>query len=364
MPFRLYSRQPIHIINVHLASKRHNKKNLWVDSPLLTKQYLKPTMIDLQEDSPIELIRNLPYWNENEIPISAAPAGESNMNLVLRVTTNQRTLILKQSKSFVRKFPQIPAPIQRIEVEYTFYQLVQSCSELRDLSPKIIHFDAGNYILLTEDLGAGSDFIGLYSKAKNLDSAQIRQLGFYLKSLHSIKPVSFPSNMEMRKLNHEHIFNFPFIETNGMNLDAIHYGLQELSLPFKRNSALKIGLKKLGYRYLASGNTLIQGDFYPASWLEIDQNIKVIDPEFGFMGDAEFDLGVLFAHLKLSQQSNGLKEQFLDTYSSDFDEKLAAEYESVEIMRRIIGIAQLPLILSLDAKKELLINATETLTAS
>jgi 5-methylthioribose kinase len=321
-------------------------------------------MIDLQEDSPIELIRNLPYWNKDEIAISATPAGESNMNLVLRVLTNQRSVILKQSKSFVRKFPQIPAPIQRIEVEYAFYRLLQGSSELRDFSPKVIHFDAENYILLTEDLGAGSDFIGLYSKAKNLDWSQIRQLGFYLKSLHSIKPASFPSNLEMKKLNHEHIFNFPFIETNGMNLDAIQQGLQELSIPFKRNSALKIALKKLGDRYLATGNTLIQGDFYPASWLEIDQNIKVIDPEFGFLGDAEFDLGVLFAHLKLSQQSSDLKTEFLDTYSSEFDEKLVAQYENVEIMRRLIGIAQLPLILSLGAKQELLTQATETLTAS
>jgi len=321
-------------------------------------------MIDLQEDSPIELIRDLPYWNRDEIAISATPAGESNMNLVLRVLTNQRSVILKQSKSFVRKFPQIPAPIQRIGVEYAFYQLLQSSADLKDFSPKVIHFDAENYILLTEDLGAGSDFIGLYSKAKNLNPAQIRQLGFYLKSMHSIKPASFPSNLEMKKLNHEHIFNFPFKETNGMNLDAIQQGLHELSLPFKRNSALKIALKKLGDRYLATGNTLIQGDFYPASWLEIDQNIKVIDPEFGFMGDAEFDLGVLFAHLKLSQQSSDLKEEFLETYSSDFDEKLAAQYESVEIMRRLIGIAQLPLILSLGAKQELLTQATETLTAS
>ncbi len=318
-------------------------------------------MIDIQENSPIELIQQLPYWENDEKVISAAPAGESNMNLVLRVKTTRRNLILKQSKSFVRKFPQIPAPIDRIEVEHDFYRLVETNQELTEFSPKVIHYDPENHILLTQDLGAGKDFMSLYATGKILSSSQISQLAKYLGLLHKIKPDSFPSNQEMKKLNHEHIFNFPFQESNGFDLDTIQPGLQQLSLPFKRNADLKKALNELGTQYLSTGSILIHGDFYPGSWLEINDEIKIIDPEFGFLGDPEFDLGVLFAHLKLSGQPEGLKKEFLSGYSGDVNLRLVDQYKSVEIMRRLIGIAQLPLNLTLEEKKSLLEEAEKSL---
>ena len=39
-----------------------------------------------------------------------APAGEGNMNCTLRVTTNARTFVLKQSRPWVEKYPDIPHP--------------------------------------------------------------------------------------------------------------------------------------------------------------------------------------------------------------------------------------------------------------
>ena len=52
-------------------------------------------------------------------------AGEGNMNLVLRVKTNQRSLIIKQSRPWVEKYPHILAPLERAIVEGQFYQLIK-----------------------------------------------------------------------------------------------------------------------------------------------------------------------------------------------------------------------------------------------
>ena len=60
----------------------------------------------------------------NEIEI----AGEGNMNVVLRIKTNKRTFILKQSRPFVQKYPHLPAPIDRIDVEKKFYDLMDQNS--------------------------------------------------------------------------------------------------------------------------------------------------------------------------------------------------------------------------------------------
>ncbi len=312
-------------------------------------------MIDLVETSSLETIAKLPIWNSEEKLLKVAIAGESNMNLVLRIQTTERSVILKQSKAFVRKFPQIPAPIERIQVEFDYYRLMESDAVLATFSPKVLQFDPINYVLLTEDLGKGSDFTGLYSKPFQLSGNTISQLANYLNALHGLSVKEFPSNLAMKKLNHEHIFNFPFLVENGFDLDSIQPGLQKLSLKYKTDSNLKSVIHQLGKSYLATGKTLIHGDFYPASWLKVGEEIKVIDPEFGFLGEAEFDLGVLFAHFKLSNQNDSTKSDFLKSYQRPFERSKINQFEAIEVMRRLIGIAQLPVQFSV-AEKEILLD--------
>jgi 5-methylthioribose kinase len=183
------------------------------------------------------------------------------------------------------------------------------------------------------------------------------QLVEYLMHLHQVQVADFPNTDGMRSLNHEHIFEFPFLEENGFDLDQIQQGLQEASLPYKRHSLLNAKIHSLGQRYLKTGKTLIHGDFYPGSWLEVASGIKIIDPEFGGLGDPEFDLGVLLAHLDLTQQDPRLAHLVQTNYTLPLDWDLVQQYRGVELLRRLIGIAQLPVTLSLDEKKSLLDRA-------
>jgi 5-methylthioribose kinase len=311
-------------------------------------------MIDLNENTSLVDLQDLPFWKAGEKISKAKSAGPSNMNLVLRIQTNFRSVILKQSKPYVRKFPQIPAPIDRIQVEFEFLRILEEYPEMDSFIPKILQFDPENHLLLTEDLGNGVDFSSIYSGKSSLDPQDITKLTAFLTLLHGLKPSSFPENIDMRKLNHEHIFNFPFLEENGFDLDNIQPGLQELSLSYKRDKNLKEKIQKLGNRYLSPGDTLIHGDFYPCSWLQVPSGIKIIDPEFGFLGDKEFDLGVFLAHLDLGQQSELLKIHVLKSYKLPINQELMNSYRGVEILRRLIGIAQLPVEMTLSQKAQLL----------
>jgi 5-methylthioribose kinase len=73
----------------------------------------------------------------------------------------------------------------------------------------------------------------------------------------------------------------------------------------------------------------------------------VIDPEFSFRGHAEFDLGVLLAHLHLADQPKVLRDAALARYrpapGAIFSLARTEQFAGVEIMRRLIGVAQLPL---------------------
>lgn len=311
-------------------------------------------MIDLNENSALTDLQNLTFWNPEETLLSTESAGESNMNLVLRIKTNQRDLILKQSKSYVRKYPQIPAPIERIEVEHQFLQLISSDEVLANQVPSIIHFDREEHILITGDLGKSADFSRIYSGTESLEPAHILELTKFLNSLHTLNADGFPDNMAMRQLNHEHIFHFPFLMENGFDLDQVQVGLQEISLDYKKDESLKSEIEKLGKRYLSQGSSLLHGDYYPGSWLDTESGVKVIDPEFGFVGDREFDLGVFLAHLDLGRQEEKLKNLVLKNYSNPIDIRLVNQYRGIEILRRLIGIAQLPLSLSIQEKQKLL----------
>ncbi|GMQ23611.1 hypothetical protein Aoki45_02930 [Algoriphagus sp. oki45] len=311
-------------------------------------------MIELSEHStPIE-IQDLRFWKSGEKVEEISIAGPGNMNLVLRIKTNQRSVIFKQSKPFVKKFPQIPAPIDRIQVEHLFYQVLNDSGAMLDFVPQILGFDPENHLLLTEDLGIGKDFSDIYSEEKRLSLNEVDQLVHFLNLLHALPVNDFPDNLSMRRLNHEHIFNFPFLKENGFDLDTVQPGLQKLSLKFKQDQNLKMVIEALGERYLAPGKTLLHGDFYPGSWLQVNSGIKVIDPEFGFLGDREFDLGVFLAHMDMGLQSEEILSRILEQYKHPLENLLLNQYRGVEILRRLIGIAQLPLRLSLMQKEELL----------
>ncbi len=314
-------------------------------------------MIDIQQNSPIELLQKLGFWKSGEKISHISVPGESNMNLVLRIRTNQGSYILKQSKHFVRKYPQIPAPISRIEVEYRFLELLSTDPYLASLSPKVLHYDSTAHLMLLEDLGESSDCLSIYGGVRQLQPDELIRLVQYLMHLHQLQIADFPNTDGMRILNHEHIFEFPFLEENGFDLDQIQPGLQEASLPYKRDAALKAIIHSLGQRYLKTGKILIHGDFYPASWLEVSSGIKIIDLEFGGLGDPEFDLGVFLAHLDLAQQNERLSKLMQETYNTPLDWSLVQQYRGVELLRRLIGIAQLPVTLSLDEKKSLLARA-------
>lgn len=306
-------------------------------------------------------------WLDTEEKItSVEKPGEGNMNYTLRVITPNRTLIVKQSRGYVEKYPTIAAPAERAITEGRFYQKTQIIPMLAAQMPNLLGVDDENNILVLEDLGTSSDFTYLYEPCRQLSEADALALTDFLTELHTHFATQSPdpafANRAMRALNHEHIINYPFLNDNGFDLDTVQPGLQALAMPYKRDSDLKKTVAKLGALYIGDAGTsatLLHGDYYPGSWLQTASGTKIIDPEFCFYGPAEFDLGVMIAHLMMAEQPPTVLNTVLTNYKpiADFDESLRKRFTGVEIMRRLIGLAQLPLHLSLDTKRDLLDEA-------
>lgn len=311
-------------------------------------------------------LREKKFISADQEVLGTEKPGEGNMNYTIRVKLKNDSIIIKQSNPYVEKYPSVPAPQERALAEAAFYGIIADDSTLTFVMPDFIGIDKDNFINAMEDLGQAQDLSYLYQRQEPIANGEIEKLCGYLSILHNeyrIKQgVSGLSNLSLRKLNHEHIFIYPFLEDNGFDLDSIQPGLQDCSSKYKKSAALKEVATDLGEKYLSDGLHLVHGDFYPGSWVKAKKELYIIDPEFCHYGAPEFDLGVMQAHMYLSGNESKL-DQIMGIYKkpANFDEQLCNNYIGIEILRRIIGLAQLPLHLSIAEKEAMLQLACENL---
>lgn len=269
------------------------------------------------------------------------------MNIVLRATLNDgESLVFKQSLPVVAKYPDIPAPIERAGAEHTFYQTVRG-AVVADYMPALIGFCPETHILCFEDLGEAEDLSFLYQRQAD-QSVPNQSLMDWLSQLH-LMPVdasNIRANMAMRVLNHQHIFDLPFQQANGLSFSlALEHYRQQLLCEELSRAAVALGEIYLGNGSGNYSHCLLHGDFYPGSWLQnSDGEVFVIDPEFTFFGPGEFDLGVYMAHLLMVDTTTTEIDNMLSAYRAplNFNHELARQFAGVEVIRRILGVAQLP----------------------
>ncbi|MBK8516659.1 MAG: phosphotransferase [Saprospiraceae bacterium] len=325
-------------------------------------------MIILNASEPLKLadyLRSKRWLHHDETIRMASIPGEGNMNFVLRIDTGYRSFIVKQSKDYVEKYPHVAAPADRIVTEGAFYRKVSGHDTLQEFMPLLLGIDIENNVLVLEDLGNSRDFTRIYHKDEFISDDELIGLVHYLSALHESffrdNSDAVFANKKMKILNHEHIFCYPFQKDNGFDLNTITPGLQEVAIRYKTDGMLKTIVSKLGECYLSEGNYLLHGDFYPGSWLLTKNGIKVIDPEFCFYGSREFDLAIMQAHLILARQNQSVIDLIAKHYDAydTLNKPIIRRMTGTEIMRRLIGLAQLPLDLSLDSKKQLLEQASQ-----
>lgn len=293
-------------------------------------------------------LREHRFLEPGESILRCERAGEGNMNCVVRARTERRTFIVKQSRPWVEKYPQFAAPGDRACREIEFHALTAAVPAVARSLPRLLLGDPAAHVLVLEDLGSGGDYTGLY-RGEILSGEQLDVLADLLSALHGAHASGLPHaplpNREMRALNHAHIFEIPLAADNGLSLDALEPGLNAAANVLKADAEFCRRVALLGRDvYLADGPCLLHGDFFPGSFIRTPAGPRLIDPEFCFFGRPEYDLAILVAHLHLGCQPIALEQRLRARYRSaiPFDEALMLQLAGVEIMRRIIGYAQLP----------------------
>ena len=309
----------------------------------------------------LKVLQDLQVCGSDESILAIEKAGEGNMNLVMRVVTESRSVIVKQARPWVEKYPTIAAPIDRVLAEIDFYQRIRLHQRLAEVTPEVIAVSTELRLFVMQDLGKSADFTFLY---EGEESSEQRDKVFekaiaWLRILHScvVENGGQVGCQSLRELNCEHMFSIPFAEPPSISLDSVCPGLELGSLELREDVVLAEISSQLAKTYLepnSQNSVLLHGDYYPGSWLSTSAGFRVIDPEFCFYGPAEFDLGVLAAHLILCHGAadRNTIDWVIESYGRNAEEPLVQAFAGIELIRRLIGVAQLPLNASLTTRLE------------
>lgn len=313
-------------------------------------------------------MRSRGWLAAGERVMGCTPAGAGNMNVTIRVKTDRRQVILKQSRPWVVKYPDIPAPHDRAISEARFYQRVKDIPLVAASMPCLLASDEDACVLVLEDLAETTDLSVIYNGSM-IAGAQVLQLATFLGELHDSTFHTCNAslgNRKMRSLNHAHVYVVPFDQPDTNRLDALESGLGDAAKELAKDQAYRSRVAETGIRYLEDGPCLVHGDFFPGSWLSGNERIWIIDAEFSFFGDAEFDVGCAIAHLALANQSRESASNFLKVYKAsrrhgEYDDGLMSRYAAAEVARRLIGVAQLPIAPSESWRRDLLSRARDVM---
>ena len=307
----------------------------------------------------LEALVNLKVCDSDESITDVTIAGEGNMNLVLRVKTNQRSVIVKQARPWVEKYQEIAAPEERILSEISFYKCISAADdEVKNAMPTVVASNPEHRLMVLEDLGAASDYAMLYSakfKTSEVDSVFEQAIGWVAR-LHACD-VSDTHGIgcdPLLSLNHEHMFSIPLLDPPAIDLNGVCDGLTQASRALCADDSIRQAMEQLGKVYLAGGDSLLHGDYYPGSWLKTESGFRVIDPEFCFCGPREFDLGVVAAHWIFcgGEASAATIDRVCKLSSDGVSRKLIEGFAGSELIRRLTGVAQLPLEADLDQRTQ------------
>ena len=307
----------------------------------------------------LDALVSLEICSADETITSITIAGEGNMNLALRVTTDQRSVIVKQSRPWVEKYPGIAAPEERILSEINFYGYVADSIDVRAAMPAVLGASPSQRLLVLEDLGQASDYASLYRS--DVTSAEVdevfEQAISWVALLHRC-PINSTETIgckPLRELNHQHIFSIPLLDPPATDLELVCEGLTAASRDLCADAKVQQAMSILGEIYLNDdGGVLLHGDYYPGSWLKTESGFRVIDPEFCFAGPQEFDLGVLAAHWIFcgSKADASTINRVCEAIAGDVSLERVKGFAGAEIVRRLIGVAQLPLAADLGRRTE------------
>jgi len=306
----------------------------------------------LTEDGIPAYLRGLGLAAAGE-PVTVEAGGDGNINWVRRVRIGgerPRSLVLKQARPALERFPQYAAPTERLLFEARWFELAQP-NDRDAICPRVLALDTENRVLALEDLSACERLDAALARGAAI-APQMEALARFLARVHAATegdgslPARF-QNEAMRRLHGDHIFTLPF-QPNDFGLTP---RLEAAAQEARSDSALLSAAAEAYERYLRPSGALVHADVQAGNvLLAPGGGVKLLDAEIAHVGDAAFDLGTLLAHLALpavarGENASALPARVRAAYRAERGCDAATlaraqRYAGFELVRRTIGAAR------------------------
>lgn len=310
-------------------------------------------------------LRRLGVFGDTE-RLQVEPAGDGNINFVRRVRADSGlSVIVKHARPTLERFPEYEAPTERLVFEHRFIACIaERAPEEAKRLPTVLHFDAAAPALVIEDLGDAPRLDAVLSGSQAPQPPEMpetvvgamRQLGRLLGSFQRVTRGDAAAldhrfrNGGMRELHGEHIFSLPY-ERDAFPLDpdVRRHADQVLARPWLLDT-----IGALRTQYYERRDALVHADVQAGNVLLCGEQPVLLDAEIAHVGDPAFDLGTALTQLHFQRavaRDPGPAEAALAALCAghregggDRDlEARATRYAGVEMLRRTIGAARVPI---------------------
>ena len=267
-------------------------------------------MLVITKDNIIEYIKeHMPEFDDS-VPVRVSLVGEGSeeedgdgyVNYIFRVQTEKEAYVLKQALDTAR-VAEGPMGVYRNKLDYESMRIRYAI--VPEYIPFLKFLDEENHIFVMEDVsylkisryqfnknrmfpnfgrqcGEAMAKMEFYTSEYYLDREQYRELQAKFE------------NTEMRKIMEDGLFLDIF------NLDydrSLGEGFAELSRMITEDERYLTERFKLRRNFMSHPDGLIHGDFHTSNIFASDEQMKIIDMEFSFMGPFGYDLGYLTGNL-------------------------------------------------------------------
>ncbi len=260
--------------------------------------------------------------------------GGGFLNTVLRVSSDDRSVVVKQALDALRLFPDLKVTTDRIVYETRALRVLNGLFP-EGTVPAVLHFDDAHRVLVMSDLGKRPSLEAELEQG-SVDPAVAEQLGGFLSILHR-------QTWDDRELREQF---------DNEAMQALRY---KYCFYFVEDPALNRVARRLAETFTETKLALLHGDFWTASVIAAEERVHTFDLEFVNYGHPAQDAGFIMAHYLLHAYNNPREaagifdavEGLWSTYARGMEDLLPAETETtalrqagLEMLFRIDGINQ------------------------
>lgn len=264
--------------------------------------------------------------------LNAEEISDGNINHIFRLSSNNKTLIVKQSGSEIRTSGRA-LDRNRSLIEYEILTIQRDlCGEV---IPKLYDYNENTSVIIMEDV---SDFhsVRLELQKKKIYKNFANEISKYLaESLlptsdlvmdrhEKKKRVKKFVNIELCDISEDLVLTEPYFNYKNRNIyDSELNTFVEDNL--YNNDILKANVAELRNNFMNNAQALLHGDLHTGSIFINETGIRVFDPEFGFYGPMGYDIGNVIGNLVFPY----VVDKVLSNGESDFSAWLNSTIEGV-----------------------------------